>query len=103
MLTLENILSPSQRLEFDTIVGQGVAQGAQAVRYYNEAGGLIVIAMLANGAVETWFASPARNHVEAYAAQAVILHGLAQASEVLEGLLSGAKALASEAMRKAAH
>lgn len=103
MLTLDTILSPTQRAEFDAIVYQAVNQGAGAVRYYSESGGFIVIAILANGAVETWFASPAHNDVEAYAAQAIVLHGLAQASHALASLLSGASAVASEAIRKAAH
>ncbi len=103
MLTIDTILSPTQRTEFDAIVRQAVSQGAGAVRYYSESGGFIVIAILANGAVETWFASPTRNNVEAYAAQAIVMHGLAQASEVLAGLLSGASTFANEAIRKAAH
>jgi hypothetical protein len=100
---LDRILSRTELKEFTTVIDQAVSQGAGAARYYSEASGVIVIAILANGGIETWFASPARNNVEAYAAQAIVLHGLAQASEVLAGLLSGASTFASEAIRKAAH
>ncbi len=103
MLTIDNILTPTQRTEFDAIVRQAASQGAQAMRYYSEESGLIIIGLLSDGALETWFAAPARNGIEACAAQIVVLHGIAQASEGLEGLLSGAKAFANEAIRKAAH
>lgn len=103
MLTIDTILSPTQRTEFDATVTQAASQGAQAVRYYSEESGVIIIGLLSSGELETWFAAPARNNVEAYAAQAIVMHGLAQASEVLAGLLSGANAFASEAIRKAAH
>lgn len=104
MLTIDAILSPTQRKEFDAIVRQAVSQGAQAVRYYKEEGGLIVIALLTeDGDIRTWFAGPACNAVEAYAAQQVILLGLQAATDAMAGLLSGAKAFANEAIRKAAH
>ena len=36
MLTIDTILSPTQRKEFDTVVHQAVSQGAGAVRYYDK-------------------------------------------------------------------
>jgi hypothetical protein len=63
---LDRILSRTELKEFTTVIDQAVSQGAGAARYYSEASGVIVIAIMTDGGLETWFASPARNNVEAY-------------------------------------
>jgi hypothetical protein len=102
-LPIDAVLSPTERTEFEAVIAQAASTGAQAVRYFSEAGGVIVIGLMTDGRLETWFASPARNNVEAIAAQAIVMHGLAQASHALATLLTGADAIASDAIRKAAH
>jgi hypothetical protein len=84
---LTQSLSAPERTEFEAVIAQAASTGAQAVRYYSEAGGVIVIGLMTDGRLETWFASPARNNVEAIAAQAIVMHGLAQASHALATLL----------------
>lgn len=102
-MKLDTLLSESEMAEFSKLVQQATDSGAQAVRYWSEARGFIVIGLLAAGQLETWFASPAKNTAQAIAAQSVVLHGILQATHNLESLLSGASAIASDAIKKAAH
>ena len=103
MTTLETILRPHHLTEFNALVEQAIQAGSQAVRWYSADLGLIVIGLVADGKLETWFASPARNDVQAIAAQAVVLHGLQQASQSMAALLTGADSIAAGAIKKAMH
>ena len=102
-MKLDSLLSASEMVEFNELVQQAAAGGAQAVRFWSEARGLIVIGLLSAGQLETWFASPAKNTAQAIAVQQVVLHGISQASHVLSSVLTGASAIASDAIKKAAH
>jgi hypothetical protein len=103
MITLQTLLQPHQVSEFNALVAETAGTNAQAVRWYSSETGLIVIGLVAHGKLETWFASPAQNNAQAIAAQAVVLHGLQQASQSLAALLTGAGSIAAGAINKAMH
>ena len=102
-MKLDALLTESEMAEFGELVQQATDSGAQAVRFWSEARGLIVIGLVSAGQLETWFASPAKSTAQAIAVQQVVLHGISQAAHVLASLLTGASAIASDAIKKAAH
>lgn len=83
MIDLKSLLTPAECLELDALVRQATREGAQAIRLHSAASGVLVIGMVAGGELLTWFASPARNQVEAVAVEATVLAGLRVAAAAL--------------------
>jgi hypothetical protein len=102
-MELNAILSFTEMAEFNMQLRATVAAGAQAFHCWFETRGLLVIGLVQRGELEFWFACPAANRVQAIASQAIVMHGLAAASETLGGMLSGAKSIASDVIKKASH
>lgn len=98
MITLETLLSPAERAEFECLVGQASAEGAQAIRWHSATSGVLVIGLVADGELLTWFASPAHNQVEAMAVEATVLAGLRLAAA---GLCDATQHLAAQAIERA--
>jgi hypothetical protein len=102
MLTLETLLSTTELEQFDALVKQATAAGAQAVRWHSQTNGVLVLGICSGGELVTWFASPAHNELEANVVQSVILAGVAQAGATVAALQSGASDIAASAIAKAA-
>ena len=68
-MKLDALLTESEMAEFGELVQQATDSGAQAVRFWSEARGLIVIGLVSAGQLETWFASPAKSTAQAIAVQ----------------------------------
>lgn len=102
-MKITDLLNPAEMTDFNALMLEAKQSGAGAVRYWCEARGLIVIGLVSGGQLDTWFASPAANSVQAIAVQAIVMHGLAAASDNLASLLSGANTIASDAIRRASH
>ncbi len=101
MLTLETLLTPTERDQLKAMVKQATVSGAQAVRLHSEASGVLVVGICTGGDLLTWFATPAHNAIEADVAQSVILAGIAQASAAVAALQTGASDIAASAIAKA--
>ncbi len=99
---LEKLLTPTERAAFDALVDEAAQAGHQALQFHSDSG-VLIIALLAAGRLETWFATPARNPAEVIAARAIVFGGLEHACDKLAGIMSGANAMASDAIRRAAH
>jgi hypothetical protein len=102
MLTLETLLTTTEREQFNALVQQAAQAGACAVRWHSEASGVLVVGICSGGELLTWFATPAHGAAEADVAQAVILSGIAQAGATNAALQSGASDIAASAIAKAA-
>ena len=102
-MKIENILTVQEMATFAELLQEAAQSGAGAIRFWSEARGLIVVGLVADGELQTWFASPAQNSAQAIAVLGVVLHGLQAASDSLAGQLSGANSIASDAIRRASH
>jgi hypothetical protein len=101
MLTLETLLTTTEREQFDALVHQANEAGAQAVRWHSQASGVLVIGLCAGGELLTWFASPAHSELEANVVQSVILAGISQAGATVAAMQTGASDIAANAIAKA--
>jgi len=102
MLTLETLLTTTEREQFNALVQQATQAGAGAVRWHSQASGVLLVGICASGELLTWFATPAHSAAEADVAQSVILSGIAQASATNAALRAGASDIAANAIAKAA-
>lgn len=103
MISLESLLNPAEREEFNALVAQATQEGAQAVRWHSESSGVLVLGLCAGGELLTWFASPANSSFEADVVQSVILAGIAHAGATVAALQTGASDIAATAIKKAMH
>jgi predicted metal-dependent enzyme (double-stranded beta helix superfamily) len=101
MLTLETLLTATEREQFNALVKETTHSAGQAVRLHSHASGVLVVGICAGGELLTWFATPAHSAAEADVAQSVILSGIAQASATVAALQTGASDIAASAIAKA--
>lgn len=104
-MKLDKLLTHSDLTDFNHLVQQAHQAGAGGVRYYSETQHLVVIGIIAQGELMTWFASPAHSDIEALATERVVVAGMQVASSVLADMLSmrptDAQALAQQVIKKA--
>lgn len=77
-MKIDSLLSASEMVEFNELVHQAAAKGAQAVRWHSAQHNLLVIGICDAGEVLTWFAAPAGDAAQAQLAEMVVLSGCAQ-------------------------
>lgn len=105
-MKLEKILTPADIHQFNRLVKQAHQAGAGSVRMHLVARGLVLIGVLAEGRVLTWFLAPAKTENEAILTETAVLAGIGAIglaySIEMQLLATDAEELATEAIRKAA-
>jgi hypothetical protein len=104
-MKIETLLPLTEATQFHQLVKEANQAGAGGVRFYSEAQQLVVIGIVGQGELLTWFASPAHSHVEAMVTERVVVAGMQTASTVLAALVetrqTDVQALANDAIKKA--
>jgi len=100
-MKLETLLTPTDMTQFNQLVSQAHQAGAGAVRMHIVAQNLVVIGILGAGELQTWFASPANDLVEALVTERVVLSGIELTAAVLREAVNGCQKIATEAITKA--
>ncbi len=100
-MKISALLSPDELSQFNDLVNQAAAKGAQAVRWYSSTHQLLVIGICDGGEVLTWFAAPAGDAAQAQLAEMVVLSGCAQIGAAMQQINASAVGQAQKAIRKA--
>ncbi|NCP44813.1 MAG: hypothetical protein GW822_15500 [Sphingomonadales bacterium] len=100
-MKLETLLPPADAAHFAALVAQAHQQGASGVRLYCESAHVVVVGIIGNGELLTWFASPAHSEIEAVLTERVVLAGIQAAGLALKMMQSGAAQIATDAIKKA--
>lgn len=101
-MNLQTLLPTNELTEFRALIAQAGQAGAEAVKWHSSTHHVLLIGICAGGELVTWFASPAHTEAEAAVALAVVLAGLAQASNAMSEMQTGAAQSAHDAIKKAA-
>jgi hypothetical protein len=100
-MKLENLLSPIDLQQFNELVAQSHLAGAGAARLFVESQSLVLIGILSEGKLLTWFASPAHSLIEALVTEKVVLAGLVAAAAVLNETTNSSAQIATDVIAKA--
>lgn len=105
-MKLKNLLNATEMDQFNRLVKQAHQAGAGTARLHLANRGLVVIGVLGDGQVQTWFCAPAKTLNEAILTETTVMAGigaigLAYRME-LDVMASESADLATQAIRKAA-
>jgi hypothetical protein len=102
---MKSILSPTDKAEFDRMCKQAHKEGAGSVRFHIPKRGLVVIGILGNGQLLTWFLAEAKTESEAILTETTVLAGIHAVGMAytmqLTSMATEASDLATEAIQKA--
>jgi hypothetical protein len=105
-MKLQNILTPTEMVDFNRLEKQAHKDGAGSVRFHIPKRGLVVIGILGNAQLLTWFLAAAKTESEAILTETTVLAGIHSVSQAytmqLTSMATEASDLATEAIQKAA-
>jgi hypothetical protein len=104
-MKLQNILNHAEMTEFGRLEKQGHQDGAGSVRFHLPKRGVVVIGILGNGQLLTWFLAEAKTEFEAILTETTVLAGIHAVGMAytmqLTSMSTEASDLATEAIKKA--
>lgn len=103
MIALETMLPPDEFESLCKLLADSAESNAEAVVWHSPSSEVVIVGFCRGGELLTWFATPAATESEAIVARSVILLGVAQASQTMVALKSGAYVEAAAAIKKAMH